>query len=75
MGHVCYICKKELKWRMLKITYDEIFSVQNFCTDTVRRVLSPIPQNTPTSTIPVEQLKTTILRCQSRFYPCNDSPP
>ena len=24
MGHICYSCKKELKWNMLKITYDEI---------------------------------------------------
>ena len=26
MGHVCYICKKELTWRMLKITYNEIIN-------------------------------------------------
>ena len=24
MGHVCYSCKKELKWHMLKITLDEV---------------------------------------------------
>jgi uncharacterized membrane protein len=24
MGHICYSCKKELKWHMIKFTYDEI---------------------------------------------------
>ena len=24
MGHICYVCKKELKWHMMKITLDEV---------------------------------------------------
>ena len=54
-------------FRISKTTYDEIFRVQNFCTATVRCVLCPVSPNTPTSTITVEQLKTTILTCQSTF--------